>query len=176
MQEILNWIYIFGAEYLIYLAIVGAMVFFVMQPPEKKKELLVFTLITLPLIYLTAFLLSKLYYNPRPFVIKNFIPLVPHQPDNGFPSDHTLLAAAIAVLIYFKNKHWGIDFFIVAALIGISRMYVGVHHGLDIVASLLIATAIGFISYRFIYPLTKKNPTKNPTPNTPTFDSWLKKG
>ena len=51
-----------------------------------------------------ALILGHLYYNPRPFVVGNFTPLISHSVDNGFPSDHVLLASAIASILYFFSK------------------------------------------------------------------------
>jgi len=41
-----------------------------------------------------------------PFAVGGFDPLLPHDADNGFPSDHSLLAAAF-VAVALPYKKWG---------------------------------------------------------------------
>ena len=89
----------FGAKYLIFIIALIAVVYFFSQPRAKQKEMAIFSVVTLPLIYLASLIAGWLYYNPRPFVVGHFTPLVPHKDSNGFPSDHTLASAAMAVVI-----------------------------------------------------------------------------
>lgn len=85
------------------------------------------------------------YTDTRPFVSGNFTPLIPHAADNGFPSDHMLLASALAAVVMCYRKRLGYALWAVAIIIGISRVYVGVHHPIDIVGSALIALLAAFI-------------------------------
>ena len=150
-------IIIFGARRLTAVMLLIALVYFFKQSREKKIEMAVFATITLPLIYLTAKIASLFYYNPRPFVVGNFVPLIAHAPDNGFPSDHMLLSAAIAVVVYYYNKKVGVLLFVLAVLVGASRVLAGVHHVLDIAGSLVIASVVAFLVYKFVLPLALKN-------------------
>ncbi len=150
-------IIIFGARHLTAVMILIALVFFLRLSREKKKEMIMFAIITLPIIYLTAKISSFFYFNPRPFVVGNFVPLVAHVPDNGFPSEHTLLSAAVASIAYFFNKKLGIILFILALLVGASRVLAGVHHSLDVAGSVIIATGVSFLIYKYILPSVLKS-------------------
>ena len=88
---------------------------------------------------LLARLASGLYYDPRPFVVGNFTPLVAHAADNGFPSDHTLLAAFIGWTTLRYSRKYGIVILSLAAIIGLSRVFVGVHHIQDIIGSFIVS-------------------------------------
>ncbi|KKP92431.1 MAG: hypothetical protein UR99_C0072G0005, partial [Candidatus Moranbacteria bacterium GW2011_GWD2_36_12] len=66
-------IIIFGARRLTTVMILIAFVFFLRLSREKQKEIMVFAIITLPAIYLMAKISSLFYYNPRPFVVENFV-------------------------------------------------------------------------------------------------------
>ena len=142
---------VFGAKYLIFVIAAMALVYFLRQPRAKQKELVIFSLITLPLIYLVSLIVGWLYYNPRPFVVGSFTPLVPHKDSNGFPSDHTLASAAMAVVIWRSNRRLGLFLLALSVLVGISRVLAGVHHPVDIVASFIIAIVVGWLSHRFIF-------------------------
>jgi len=150
-------IIIFGARRLTTVMILIAFVFFLRLSREKQKEIIVFAIITLPAIYLMAKISSLFYYNPRPFVVENFVPLIPHANNNGFPSDHTLLSAAVASIVYFFNKKVGTLLFVLAFLVGASRVLAGVHHVIDVAGSIIIASAVSFLVYKFFLPNILKN-------------------
>jgi len=106
----------------------------------------------LPLTYAVAKIGSLLYFDARPFVVGNFIPLFSHIPDNGFPSDHTLLAGALAVITFFYNKKTGLIFFLLSFLVGASRVMAGVHHWMDVFGSLVIALVMAYLIQKFVLP------------------------
>lgn len=144
----MDFLIIFGAKYLVFLIVAIAGVFAYRLPVEKRKELFIFALFSLPLAYMTAKIASALYFNPRPFVVQNFTPLIAHAADNGFPSDHTLLAAAVASVVYFFHRRLGAGLLILAVLVGLSRVAAGVHHLLDIFGSVIIAFVIMLIVWK----------------------------
>lgn len=138
---------IFCAKYLIMLSLVFAAVSFLKLSKVEKRSILIFGAIALPIIYLTALIAGHFYNNPRPFVIEHFVPLIPHNDDNGFPSDHVLLASAIASVWIVYRRRIGLMLWVFACLIGIARVYVGVHHPIDIIGSVIIAGFITWVLY-----------------------------
>lgn len=82
---------------------------------------------------------GALYDEPRPFVVHHTRPLIPHAPDNGFPSDHTLLTAGCAFLIIPFSWPAGVAVMAVALVVGLSRIACGLHSPLDIGASIVFA-------------------------------------
>jgi len=143
-------IFIFGAKYLYLFAIAAAIIYFFKQPKAIRKEIAVLAVIALPAIYLVAKAIAFFYYDPRPFVLGNFTPLIPHAADNGFPSDHTLLAAAFAAIFYPFNKKFSVLLWLLTLFIAVSRVYVGIHHFIDIFGSLAIAIVVTMLTYRLI--------------------------
>lgn len=146
----MNYTIIFGAKYLIVLILIIAGIYFLKLEKQKQKEMVVFAIITLPIIFIISRLANKLYINPRPFVVGNFLPLISHSNDNGFPSDHTLLSAAVASVIYLFNKKIGIALGLLALLVGIARVVAGVHHLTDIFGSIAIAILVSVLMYRYV--------------------------
>jgi undecaprenyl-diphosphatase len=142
----MNLIIIFIARYLLFVSMAIAVFYFLKQPRQKKKEMLIFAVILLPLSYIFAKLVSRFYFDPRPFVEGNFTPLLPHAADNGFPSDHTLLGAAIAFAVFHFNKKLGLLLLGFAILVGVARILAGVHHAADIAGSIVIVGAIYLIA------------------------------
>lgn len=84
----------------------------------------------------------------RPYVVNEAIEYITNRPsDNSFPSGHTGCVFAVAsVLFYMMPKKVGIPAMIVASLVGISRLYVGVHYPTDIIAGFLIGMFTGFLA------------------------------
>ncbi len=90
-----------------------------------------------------ATLLGSLHAEARPFISDTTTKLlIPHAPDNSFPSDHATVAFALAGAIVWWRKSLGFTLLGFALLIGISRIYVGVHWPQDVAA----AAAAGFVA------------------------------
>ncbi|MDE1925315.1 MAG: phosphatase PAP2 family protein [Patescibacteria group bacterium] len=156
----LNLLIIFCAKYLIALPVIALFSYFLMAPRRIKYRLFWLAFISLPLAYALARLAGHLYYDARPFVVGNFVPLVAHVADNGFPSDHMLFASALAMLGLYFNRSLGVFLWIVAILIGLSRVGAGVHHFIDIAASAVIATVAVLIAHFALYYLRRKPTTR----------------
>lgn len=138
----MNILIIFGAKYLYLAATLVAIFYFFKQPREIKERIIILGLVSLPMMYIIAKLVGFLYYGPRPFVENNFAPLIPHADDNGFPSDHTLLLAAIASVIYPFSREISALLWALTLAVGFSRVYAGVHHSIDIFGSIVIAISV----------------------------------
>lgn len=140
----MNAIIIFIAKYFIVLSAALALYVFIRVPREEKLNFLLTAVVGAVIAYALAKLAGMAYYDTRPFAAENFTPLFPHANNNGFPSDHTLLSGFLGFLALRYNRVWGAVLLGLAVLIGLSRVFAGVHHVLDIVASLVIAgVAVG---------------------------------
>lgn len=136
---------IFGAKYLWILSL-GVFVLAFLGS-ESKKRMFVFALLVLPISYALAKLGGHFYYDPRPFVTGEFVPLIPHIQDNGFPSDHALLVGALAAAITPFNRKLALWAWLIAVLVSISRVLAGVHNTLDVAASLAISALVALVIY-----------------------------
>ena len=119
----------------------GASLALVLMTVEQRITLLYRALITLPLAFFTGRFLSLFIDSPRPFVVENTTPLIDHVANNGFPSEHTLLVATVALLVYTEHRTFGILLAVVAILVGLARILANVHHGIDVAGSIVIALA-----------------------------------
>jgi undecaprenyl-diphosphatase len=147
---VLDTLSIVGAKYL-FIVIAGiAFVYFLKQPRSKQKRILMFAALTLPVTFIVSKIGGLLYNDPRPFVVGHFIPLIPHEPDNGFPSDHVLLCASIAAVIYPSSKSLSLILWALTLLVGISRVLTGLHHSVDVIGSIMLAIVVAAIVYRII--------------------------
>ncbi len=67
----------------------------------------------------------------------------PH--DFSFPSGHTIASFEAAVALTVHNRKLGIPAMILAVLIAFSRMYLYVHYPTDVLASVILGTAIAIL-------------------------------
>lgn len=87
----------------------------------------------------------------RPYdCIRGLIPLITPPTDYSFPSGHTAASFAVGVLLFRKlPKRYGIPALVLAALIGFSRLYLGVHYPSDVLAGALLGTGISYAAEVF---------------------------
>jgi len=104
--------------------------------------------------------LKHLVRRPRPFfTIKGAVPLItPH--GFSFPSGHATLAMAMAVVLsyYFPKARYPI--YVLAVLVGLSRVYFGVHYLSDVLAGFILGGLLGVLSIfleRAILSVAKKD-------------------
>ena len=85
------------------------------------------------------------YHHLRPFlVLQNTHLLIAPDNEYSFPSGHATFYFALATGVYLYNKKLGKIYFVAATLMGLARIFVGVHWLLDVIAGagLGVATAI----------------------------------
>ncbi len=154
---------IFAAKYLVYIAIVlAAAVLAVRLWPRPRLWILRWLLaagMILVLSYVFAVIAGAAYNDPRPFTTSHVHPLIAHAADNGFPSDHALLAAALVALVALVDPAWAVFFAALAVLVDWARVGAGIHHVADVVGSTvlvavatLIALAVVPVLLRMVTP------------------------
>ncbi|MEX0932429.1 MAG: phosphatase PAP2 family protein [Parcubacteria group bacterium] len=131
--------FIFGAKYLFIISVLVGVAVFYTAPLTERYKIATFFALSMMLAFLLSLLARELYFNPRPFVVGKFAPLIPHSADNGFPSDHTLLVSSIAAGMMYFRRRLALVLWLVAGLVAMSRVYTGVHHTLDVLGAALIA-------------------------------------
>ncbi len=102
---------------------------------------------------------GKFHTNYQPFAeLPNVNKLVEKAVNNSFPSDHTIIFFSFCITFWLFKRGWGFLWGILAVLVGISRIWVGVHYPADVLVGAIISIVSATIVYQIVLKLslTKK--------------------
>lgn len=100
-------------------------------------------------LLVTNLTIKPLITRPRPWVVmEDFVSLVTSSDPHSFPSGHTTAAFAFGVALFLTlPQKWAkATALVAAALMGLSRLYVGVHFPTDVLAGMVIGTCCGLLA------------------------------
>lgn len=84
---------------------------------------------------------------PRPFhTYSDIMPLVIPGDLYSFPSGHTLSSFCAATACFGYSRRAGLFCYLLAVLIGLSRLYMGVHYPSDVLAGALLGIGLGMLA------------------------------
>ena len=81
--------------------------------------------------------------------------------DFSFPSGHTSASFTAATILFLYNKRFGIPAFILAALIGFSRLYLYVHFPSDVLAGMFLGILIGILSFVILKKISLRRASRS---------------
>ena len=109
----------------------------------------------------TNLTIKPLVSRPRPWlVVEGLGHIVEENDPNSFPSGHTCAAFA-AGMIWLRTLPWRwgrITAVVLAALMGLSRLYVGVHYPSDVLAGAVIGALCAWVVWN-VYQIYKRSRT-----------------
>lgn len=95
-------------------------------------------------------ILKPLIQRERPFVHFPEVEMLIKRPGSySFPSGHTMSSFTAATVIFFSNKRAGIAAFILAGLIGFSRLYLFCHYPSDVLGGAVFGTLVSLTVITF---------------------------
>ena len=135
----MHWLITFIGRYFIFVSLAVAVVFWLRLPTKNKISLGWRVIVGGALAEVLAVIAGDLYYDTRPFVTAHIVPLIAHARDNGFPSDHALVASFLGFVVLLYSRTVGLGLLLIAVLIGWARVAAHIHHPIDIIGSFVLA-------------------------------------
>lgn len=146
----MNYLMIFAAEPLIYLMLIFLFIITLKGKIAERKAFILF-LISLPILILLIKFIHLFYFEPRPYITNNTLPLINHtKADASFPSRHASVAFIMALPYFYYKSRWAAILILLATWVGISRIYVGVHYPLDIIGGVIVGIFSNLISLKTV--------------------------
>ena len=102
------------------------------------------------LAYAIAFVIHHLYDRPRPYETHSIAHPWSSSTDASFPSDHTTVSFAIAFAVVMFDTVTGIVFLVIAAIIGIGRLFIGAHYPGDVAAGVVVGLGAAIVVVRLL--------------------------
>lgn len=152
------------ASYLIYIVLLTFLYLLFKEKNWRRRAYLFFlaALSTLLSRGIVTETIRFFYHRPRPFVALGIHALVPDNPIDSFPSGHAAFVFALAMAIYYSfklyetkesreaNKKWNTWFWASAIVIGLARIFVGIHWPSDIVGGAVIGILSAYVVYKIL--------------------------
>jgi undecaprenyl-diphosphatase len=88
------------------------------------------------------------YYRYRPFAFNEVNVLFYYPSDSSFPSNAAFVGFSIATAVWLYNRRVGLPLYVLASLLGLSRICGGVHYPSDILGGMLIGIAVAYLVVR----------------------------
>jgi undecaprenyl-diphosphatase len=153
----LDGVGIFLASYLPYILVVILLAVLWHFKKDRFNNLVMIT-VALGAGLIARFIIKPLilifYLRPRPFMVlpsdHRLVSGLASENFQSFPSGHTILFFALSTAIFFYNKKLGWFFLISSALIGLARIFVGVHWPSDIFFGAIFGVLAAYLA-KYIY-------------------------
>ncbi|MED3996339.1 undecaprenyl-diphosphatase [Peribacillus frigoritolerans] len=143
-------IMIFFAEYVQYAFVLLILLLWLLN--KSNFRVIAFqAMVSFTLAYSINRIIELFIYRERPFISHEIIQLIEHSANSSFPSDHATSAIAIAVTLWLSSHRFKYSWFILAIIVAFSRVWVGVHYPLDVVAGVLNGVIIAVFTHYLLF-------------------------
>lgn len=145
----LDFIGRFSASWLIWIMVAALLVIFGLR---KHTAFVAFYAAVVG--YLLNIAIGFIFFRARPFVTlpDSHLLVWKEATEKSFPSDHATVAFAIAFAVYLVNRQWGIVFLVAALLVGLGRIFVGVHYPSDVLTGAVMGIILANIADYHVRP------------------------
>jgi undecaprenyl-diphosphatase len=92
-----------------------------------------------------VYTLKTMIHRPRPYEVLPITPLELVDNFRSLPSGHTSRAFLSAMILSKFYSKYMVVFFVIAASIGLSRVYIGVHYPLDVIVGAITGSLLGIL-------------------------------
>ena len=140
----LNPVFIFIAEYFLYLLII-VLIVYLFKDNGKHRIMVLAAVVSCLIAVILGKITGQFHYNVQPFAtLDNVNLLIEKEVNNSFPSDHTILSFTICMTLFLFDKR-KFYFLFIGLLVAVSRIWVGVHYPFDVLTSIVLSIVAALI-------------------------------
>jgi len=146
---------VFCADTLTYFLAIGGFVFVFRIVHSGRQRLFVAGEMLLAFLIargILASIISYLVQRLRPFAALDFTPPFLPLTSGSFPSGHMSGLFAVAFVIFAFDGRWGLVFMALSLVVGLARIFTGLHWPSDILAGLFLGIASGYLVHMTLSP------------------------
>jgi undecaprenyl-diphosphatase len=135
------WLSIFAAKYLVGFIVLWLFSIWLWGCP-KHRFILLLAFSSSMLALLINWVISLVWFHPRPFMIGIGNAYLTHAPDSSFPSDHfTALCAICFVYLWYESIKSLISIILIllTCCVAWARIYVGIHYPFDMLGGIIVS-------------------------------------
>ncbi|EJF80718.1 hypothetical protein MCO_00232 [Bartonella sp. DB5-6] len=148
---------IFCAKFLIYVIPLHLCVLWFSGGTIEPRRIALSICVSICVSLFIGYLISLIYFHPRPFAAGLTTPLIKHRATASFPSNHAItIASYIANLYFYRYKIASKFAAVFLCLVCWGRIFVGVHYPFDILAGVILGSFISWGVIQFIVPYFPK--------------------
>src|SRR5581483_2000291 len=134
------------------MVVLTGLVWFISRPGGDRRWKLASAcgFLAAAIAYVIAFAIHHIYDRPRPYEAHHISHPWSSSTDASFPSDHTSLSFAIAFAVLAFDTLAGVVFLVVAAVIGVGRLFIGAHYPGDVLAGVAVGAVAALLATRVL--------------------------
>ena len=150
INPLVDTISVIIAKYMPLMVIIGVAYLWI-KKANNTRDIILYGIYAAIIGLIINYMITLVYYHPRPFTIPLGTQLFQYTADSSFPSDHATLMFSLALmLIYFKETRTaGVILLILGFIGGFARVFSGIHFPFDIFGSLIVSIISTVLIFQF---------------------------
>lgn len=104
-----------------------------------RRHTLLYCLCSVAAGSVVSFGIGRVWHRKRPFVQNKHIQdIIPHEANASFPSNHSMNAMAVSLILLSRHNLLGLPFLIWSGILGLARIGCGIHYLTDVLGGFAI--------------------------------------